>query len=80
MQDNRNPLYDPRPGDIVEATIDTEVMVRLVTMVIEDTVRLVVFDTFQEGKLYSSDKSSIFLWRAWCEDNAAIVTQLGDHE
>jgi hypothetical protein len=80
MQDDRCPLSDPHPGDIVEATIGVEVIVRLVTMVVEDTIRLVIFDTFQEGKLYSSDKLSIFSWQAWCEDNDAIIIQLGDHE
>jgi hypothetical protein len=67
------PLHNPRPGDIVEAVIDGQHVVCLVTMVITENIESIIYDTFTDGRLSPHCKTSIFRWQEWCRTHGATV-------
>ena len=72
MQD-RDPLNNPQPGDMVEAIVDGEHIVYLVTMIIAEDVQPVTFDMFKNGQLFPHRKSSVYYWQEWCRIHNATV-------
>jgi hypothetical protein len=71
--DDRCPLTDPQPGDMVEAIIADSAVVCLVTMVIIEDIQPIIFDIFKDGELYPSQRATIIAWRVWCQTHNAEV-------
>jgi len=71
--DDRCPLTDPRPGDMVEAVIAEEIVVCLVTMIVVEEMQPIIFDIFKNGEVYPSHRATFTSWQMWCRTHSAEV-------
>lgn len=71
--DDRCPLTNPQPGDMVEAVVADDYVVCLVTMVVVEDAQPIIFDMFKNGELYPSHRATITAWQMWCQIHGAEV-------
>jgi hypothetical protein len=70
----RDPLTDPRPGDVVRPTTTRGNRTRCVEERFADVVRFWT-PTRYTGRL---QRTSIVGWRTWCQKTKAVVVERGD--